>query len=76
MKSLTLRGGQSGGAGTAAPAFSIPVEGRVYAVEAAEFAWCSDLVVYGTATSVGVLRVTLPVRWSFGGCVMVVVVIW
>lgn len=45
-----------------AEAFTVPVTGRVYAVEVAEFAWCSDLVLYGTATAVGVLSITLPVR--------------
>ena len=62
MKSLSLKGGQSAGDGTTGAAFTIPVEGRVYAVEVSGFAWCSDLVVYGTAMSVCVLRLTLPVR--------------
>ncbi|XP_037089317.1 nucleoporin Nup37-like [Pollicipes pollicipes] len=44
----------------AAQAFTIAVQGRVYAVEVSGFAWSSDLVVYGTATSVGVIRITLP----------------
>lgn len=60
MKNLALKGGKSSGGSLAAPAFAIPVEGRVYAVEVSGFAWCSDLVVYGTATSVCVLRLTLP----------------